>query len=90
MSVRKLMLVVIPFLLFSCGNSEKVEVGQTWRYILDENNPYEKPIFIDDIIIDVQGEYVLFIRNKKDTLSKNKRWFTRYSTLIKNSAKNEK
>ena len=44
MNVKKLMLVVILFLLFSCGDSEKIEID-SWDYEIvlgSDNHEYAK------------------------------------------------
>lgn len=72
--------------LFSCSERErnisKIKLGQTWKYVGNENNPYEKAIIHYNRIIDVTGEYVLYIQDNKDTLNDTKFWFVIGSELI--------
>ena len=72
--------------LISCSEQErnisKIKNGQTWKYVDNENNPYEKAIIHYNRIIDVTGEYVLYIQDNKDTLNDRKFWFVIGSELI--------
>ena len=72
--------------LLSCSEREsnisKIKLGQTWKYVGNENNPYEKAIIHYNKIIDVTGEYVLYIQDGKDTLNDKKFWFVIGSELI--------
>tara|TARA_R110000772_G_scaffold95789_1_gene194129 strand:- start:2889 stop:3137 length:249 start_codon:yes stop_codon:yes gene_type:complete len=51
-----------------------IEIGQVWEYIPVDENPFKKKIFSSDSVIDVKGDYVLFIRNG-DSISQRKSWF---------------
>lgn len=57
------------------------KAGQTWRLIINDENPFEKPYNIDKKIIAVKGDYILYIRNGRDTLSDNKLWFDHYQLI---------
>ncbi|MEJ8803148.1 hypothetical protein [Pontibacter sp. H249] len=60
----------------------EVKAGQVWRYVLHEDNPFREPKTYDALILDVKGDYALYIENG-DTLSGRKSWF-RFYKLIKN------
>ena len=48
MNVKKSMLVVIPFLLFSCGNSDKIEINKAgYDKIKGAKSEYPKIITFD-------------------------------------------
>lgn len=83
-NLAKLMLVaVFSLTIFSCENEEhKIKVGQTWKLVLGEKNPYEKPTFRYNRVIDIHGDYVQYIQDGKDTLSDSKRWFLISSELV--------
>lgn len=83
-NLAKLMLVaVFSLTLFSCKNEEdKIKVGQTWKTVIGEKNPYEKPTFLYRKVIDIQGDYVQYIENKKDTLNDSKYWFLVSAKLV--------
>ena len=83
-NLAKLMLVaVFSLTIFSCQNEEdKIKVGQTWKVVLQEKNPYEKPTFLYRKVIDIQGDYVQYIENKKDTLNDSKYWFLVSAELV--------
>ena len=85
-NLAKLMLVaVFSLTVFSCKNEEdKIKVGQTWKVVIGEKNPYEKPTFLYRKVIDIQGDYVQYIENKKDTLNDSKYWFLVSAELVEN------
>ena len=60
----------------------EVKVGQVWRYVLHEDNPFKEPQNYDALILDVKGDYALYLENG-DTLSGRKSRF-RFYKLIKN------
>ena len=83
-NLAKLMLVaVFSLTIFSCENKEdKIKVGQTWKLVLGEKNPYKKPTIYYNRVIDIQGDYVQYIQDGKDTLSDSKRWFLISAELV--------
>jgi hypothetical protein len=62
----------------------KIKVGQMYKEVSFKDNPYRKPIVDYKRVIDIKGDYVLFIQNGEDTLSDSKRWFTVGSVLMEN------
>lgn len=80
----KMLLVAVFFpLLFSCESKEgEIKVGQTYKLVIGERNPYEKPTFHYNRVIDIQGDYVQYVEDGKDTLSDSKRWFLISSELV--------
>ncbi len=80
---KLLLVAVFSLTLFSCENEKnKIKVGQTWKVVIGEKNPYEKPIFLYRKVIDIQGDYVQYIQNKKDTLNDSKYWFLVSAELL--------
>lgn len=78
-----LLVAVFFFTLFSCKKQESdIKKGQTWKVVIGEKNPYEKPIFLYRKVIDIQGDYVQYIENKKDTLNDSKYWFLVSAVLV--------
>ena len=61
---------------------ESIEVGQTWKYEHGHDNPFKKPTIHWKRVIDVQGDYVLYVQDNRDTLSDKKQWFIISSKLI--------
>ena len=62
-----------------------IQVGQTWVRIYQEDNPYEPTIIWHDEIVDIQGEYLLYVRDGKDTFNDSKYWFIKGHKFITNS-----
>ena len=83
-NLAKLMLVaVFSLTVFSCKNEEdKIKVGQTYKLVIGEKNPYRKPTFHYNRVIDIQGDYVQYVEDGKDTLSDSKRWFLISAELV--------
>lgn len=67
-----LYILLTAVLFTACDN---VKVGQEWHYIINKNNPYEKPIIKKQVVIGVANGYVQYIENDKDTLSCSVSWF---------------
>jgi hypothetical protein len=68
-------LVFISIIILSTwiyNKKQEVKPGQTWYYVLHEDNPYEKKDTLYAKIIDVKEDYVQYIETKgkrRDTLS---------------------
>lgn len=62
--------------------TEKIEVGQTWRYSYGEDNPYEKPTIYYYKVMSVSGDYVQYTTEQGDTMSSRKHSFLVGSELI--------
>jgi hypothetical protein len=68
-------LVFISIIILSTwiyNKKQEVKTGQTWYYVLHEDNPYEKKDTLYAKIIDVKEDYVQYIETKgkrRDTLS---------------------
>lgn len=71
------------YLLFN-KKEDSIKVGQTWKYVFDEDNPYSEPYIQYRKVIDISGEYVLYVKNGKDTLNERKYWFVVGSKCIYN------
>lgn len=84
LNFAKWLLVAVFFVtLFSCKSDEdKIKLGQKYKVVYGEENPYEKPIFHYNKVIDIQGDYVQYIQDGKDTLSDSKRWFLVSAVLV--------
>tara|TARA_R110000868_G_C10341607_1_gene715288 strand:+ start:233 stop:514 length:282 start_codon:yes stop_codon:yes gene_type:complete len=77
--------VLVAFIFTSCTEVEDtIEVGQVWKYTMNKDNPYEKVITHYNEVIEITGDYVLFIENKKDTINEKKHWFTVSSECVIN------
>lgn len=77
-------LVLVVF-VNSCTNREdSVKVGQIWKQTLYEDDPYKNAVIEYKEVIEITGEYVLYIKNKKDTLHENKYWFVVCSECVSN------
>ena len=61
-----------------------IDVGQTWKYTENEDNPYEKVETTYKEVIEITGEYVLYIKDGKDTLNEKKYWFVVGSECVSN------
>jgi hypothetical protein len=86
--------IFIWFCIFICLNKSKhyneeeqkissMKVGQVWKHTYDENNPYKETIIYYHKIISINGDYILYIENNKDTLSSKKNLFILNSDLVK-------
>jgi hypothetical protein len=68
-----------------CTNDENsIKVGQTWKHTLFEDDPYRKVVVDYREVIEITGEYVLYVENKKDTLHEKKYWFVVNSECVSN------
>ena len=76
--------VLVSVLFSSCSKEDKIKVGQNWKYTYGVDNPYEKAIIHYREVIEITGEYVLYIQDKKDTLNDKKYWFVVSSECVKN------
>ena len=67
--------MLVAFAVGCTNDKVSIKVGQTWKYTYNDDNPYEKATINYKEVIEITGEYVLYIENKKDTLNENKFWF---------------
>lgn len=70
-----------------------IEVGQTWIYILNKDNPFEDTIQIKKKIIGIKNDYILYIQsnsdstiNSNDTISENESYFIIGCELLKSDS----
>ncbi len=80
--------LVVAFAI-GCTNEEdsikdSIKVGQTWKQTLFEDDPYRKAVIDYKEVIEITGEYVLYIENDKDTLHEKKYWFVVRSECVSN------
>jgi len=78
----------LALIVFATGCSQvnpegSIEVGQIWKQTLHEDDPYQKAEIYYKEVIEITGDYVLFVQNKKDTLHQKKYWFVVSSECIK-------
>jgi hypothetical protein len=77
-------LVLVAF-ANSCTNDEdNIKVGQIWKETLYEDDPYRKAVIDYKEVIEITGKYVLYVKNKKDTLHEKKYWFVVNSECVSN------
>lgn len=76
--------VLVAVFFSSCSKEDKINVGQTWKYTYGIDNPYEKARIHYREVIEITGEYVLYIEDKKDTLNDKKYWFVVSSECVQN------
>jgi hypothetical protein len=76
--IKHVFYLVLFFITIGCTETKlesDIQVGQTWIYIYQEDNPYEPTIIWQDKVIEIKGEYVLYVRDGKDTFNDSKYWF---------------
>ena len=66
-----------------CGE-DTIKVGQVWKETYNENNPYKKVTINYKEVIEITGEYLLYVKNKKDTVVDKKYWFVVCSECVSN------
>jgi len=78
-NIRGLLIVGVWIFIFCAMAgvfSEDVKVGQTWKSIHDERNPFSDTNMVHTKrVVDVKNNYVLYVFDGKDTLSKHKARF---------------
>ena len=74
--------IVLNTIIFCCLNVPKIEPGQIWKYKGLETNPFQKPNCNIREVIDIEKNYVLFVNQRKDTLSMQIKNFKHNSVLI--------
>lgn len=52
-----------------------LSVGDVWTYQANSDNPFSKSPVRVNRVIDLKGDYVLFVQNEEDTISTTRRWF---------------
>ena len=57
------------------SKEDSIKIGQTWKYSFEMDNPFKKGFVTYKEVIDIKGDYVLYIRENGDTASETKRWF---------------
>lgn len=77
-------LVIVAFAIGCTNNEESIKVGQTWKYTYGIDNPYEPARIYYKEVIEITGEYVLYIKDKKDTLNEKKYWFVVNNECVSN------
>lgn len=65
------------------SKEDLIKVGQTWKYSFGMDNPFEKGFVRYREVIDIKGDYVLYINEEGDTLSETKRWFVVSGEILK-------
>jgi len=60
-----------------------IEIGQVWLYNDDANNPFNSEKPRHRTVLDVKGDYILYVNVFKDTLSVSKRVFIKNSIRVK-------
>lgn len=65
------------------SKEDSIKVGQTWKYSIGTDNPFEKGFITYKEVIDVKGNYVLYINENKDTVSETKSWFVVCGEILK-------
>ena len=60
-----------------------IAVGQVWLYNDDANNPFNLENPRHRTVLDIKGDYVLYVNVFKDTLSVSKGVFIRNSVRVK-------
>jgi len=74
--MKQLFILIIASFLTPCDTPAiEVKVGQTWKAVYNDDNPYEVIVINYREVIDISGDYVLYIQNEKDTLNKQIYWF---------------
>ena len=81
LAIVSLLLVAV---VTSCNKENSIKVGQTWKYTYGIDNPYENAHIHYNKVIDVTGDYVLYIKDGKDTVNEKKYWFVVNSECIDN------
>jgi len=82
---RHLLYTLLVAVAVGCTNNEdSIKVGQTWKYTYGIDNPYERAKIHYREVIEITGEYVLYIEDKKDTLNDKKYWFVVNSECVSN------
>lgn len=73
------------YILGSLFDTNKdIHPGETWEFVIDNDNPFEEPISYKFEVLDVKDNYVLYIEDGRDTLSSTVRYFTLGSKCIEN------
>jgi len=61
----------------------KLEVGQVWVAEYNLDNPYKKVQRDTLKILDLKNDYILYLKNGKDTCSDKRFWFLISTRLVK-------
>ena len=77
-------LVLVAFATGCTNIEDSIKVEQTWKHTLFEDNPYRKAVIDYREVIEITGEYVLYVENNKDTLHEKKYWFVVSSKCVRN------
>jgi len=67
--------ILTLFIFFSSSKENSLKVGQIWIYKINVENPFKPMKIFHQRIIDIKGDYVLYVENFKDTLSERKSLF---------------
>ena len=81
----KILIILISILsLDGCNNIKEhtVAVGQVWKETCHQDDPYQKADIHYKKVIEITGDYVLYIQDDKDTLHEKKYWFVVCSEII--------
>ena len=77
--------VLVAFLIVGCTDiKDTIKVGQVWKMTYNEDNPYKKATINYNEVIEITGEYLLYVKNKRDTVSEKKYWFVVGSKCVSN------
>jgi hypothetical protein len=63
--------------------SNSIKPGQVYKYTHGEDNPFEKPFVQINRVLEVKGDYVLYVNQEGDTSSTTSRLFMYNSKQIK-------
>lgn len=81
-------LILASFTLECNRKEDSVKVGQVWKESHYKDNPYRDEEVNYKKVIDISGDYVLYIMNEKDTLNELLYWFVVNSECIENCENN--
>ncbi len=70
--------------VFVSCKEQSLKVGQTWIWVLNQDNPFKVSKVYEQKIIGIKDDYVWYVENKKDTLSMSKRMFVLGAELQEN------
>ena len=77
-------LVLVAFTAGCTEPEDTIEVGQIWKETINRDNPYKKATIFYKEVIEITGEYVLYVESKKDTIPEKKFLFVVSSECVSN------
>lgn len=68
----------------SVRKHNKIEIGQVYKYVENDDNPFEEDIIHYNLVLDIKGDFVLYYDSViKDTISERKSVFLWDTELVK-------